>query len=794
MPSLGQSLPHDSALGHVTGEARYVDDLPPFSNELYVDFAGSPCASGRIVSIDTSRAAAMPGVVAVYTHKDIPGHNRFGGIFVDEPFLADDEVSYIGQPVVGIAAESREALRRARRAVRIEIEETPPVLTIEEAIARGSYIGPPRRIRRGDFESAWAAAPHRIEGVFRNGGQEQFYFESQAAIAWPAEFGQIAIHASTQNPTETQHFIAEVLGLSMHRVVCFCKRMGGGFGGKETQAALPSLLAALTALRTGRPARAAYTKDDDMKVTGKRHEFRTEYRIGFDGEGRILCARIDFHSNGGAFADLSTAILERALLHAENAYYIPNIEIHGRVCRTNLPPNTAMRGFGGPQAVAAIENAIEEIAARLGRDPLDVRRVNLYGADAPRNMTPYGQTVEHFHLPAMIERLAAESRYAERRAEIARHNASLREPNAAAAPAPDTLRGLALTPIKFGISFTTKFLNQGNALVNVYEDGTAQVSTGATEMGQGVNTKIRQLAADALGLPAAAVALMPTSTEKNPNTSPTAASTGTDLNGEAAVRACREIRARLAEFAAPILADPARGLAPSPADIVFEEGVVYDRRSPHRQLPFAELAGRARRERIDLGARGFYATPIQGFDRESGTGQPFAYFTTGCAVSEVAIDRLTGDLRVERVDLIIDIGRLINPGIDRGQVIGGFVQGMGWVTTECLVYSERGELLSFSPTTYKIPNITDIPRVFNVTFEPNDNPAAVAGSKAVGEPPFLLGISVWAAVKNALLSAAPEGEIPWLPLPATNEAILMALTDLERRRQSRQPATDKKSA
>jgi xanthine dehydrogenase large subunit len=576
-----------------------------------------------------------------------------------------------------------------------------------------------------------------------------------------------------------------MLGVGQHEVVCVCKRMGGAFGGKESQAAIPAMLAALVAHKTRRAARVIYNKDDDMRVTGKRHEYRSEWEAGFDDDGRIQALRVAFYSNGGASTDLSLAVLERTLLHADNCYYLPHVELTGQVCFTNLPSNTAFRGFGGPQAIVVIENILEEIAERLGLDAFDVRMRNLYGSPSPnpspkwggekdqRNVTPYGQTFDRNHLPEIFATLAAQSQYRKRREEVARFNETSRL----------RVRGLAMTGVKFGISFTTKFLNQGNALVSVYTDGTIQVSTGATEMGQGVNVKMRQLVADEFGLEIDRVVVMPTSTEKNINTSPSAASASADLNGMATVRACRAIKRRLRRFAAGRLADVPAGLAASASHVQFREGHVYDSRRPEVRIPFGQLCAEARRERVDLGSRGFYATPGVDFNRETGRGTPFFYFTQGAAVAEVEIDRFTGELRVPRVDLLIDIGRSINPGVDRGQVIGGFIQGMGWVTTEALVYDERGDLLSHSPTTYKIPAITDVPDVFNVaTFDNNDNLQNVARSKAVGEPPLMLGIAVWAAAKNALAYVAP-GVRSELMLPATGEEVLRCITRLAAVRQ-----------
>jgi xanthine dehydrogenase large subunit len=766
MSNVGKSIAHDSALGHVTGTAPFIEDLPLPHDALIVGFVGSKVASGKLLPIDVAAAKKIPGVIAIFTAHDIPGENFFGPHFRDEPVLAEGEVLYVGQPVVAIAAKSIQALNAARDKVVIQIEPTPPILSIERSIELDRFIGPGRRIIRGDAPAAIAAAPRKLSGVLQIGGQEQFYLESQAAIAYPGEQGQIVVHSSTQNPTEIQHVVAEALGLSQHQVVCLCKRMGGGFGGKETQAVIPAVLAALVTQKTGRTARIVYSKDEDMCSTGKRHAYRVEWEAGFDEQGKIAGIAVKFFSNGGASADLSLAVLERSLLHFDNSYYLPHVEMIGKVCFTNIPSNTAFRGFGGPQGMVAIENIIQEIAKDLQLDPFQVQLRNLYGV-GERNITPYGQIVRKNHLPEIMSTIAASSHYHQRRQaiEVANQTDKL------------LLRGIAVTPMKFGISFTTKFLNQGNALVNIYTDGTIQVSTGATEMGQGVNTKIRQLVADEFGLSFDHVLLMPTSTEKNPNTSPTAASASTDLNGTAAVRACQTLKERLAALAAKKLAVAELGLSESAECVLFEEGYVFDRRNPAQRIPFPQLCRDARLERVDLGARGFYATPGVDYNRETGRGNPFLYYTQGAAVAEVEIDRFTGDLRVPRVDLLIDIGRSINPAVDRGQVIGGFIQGMGWVTAECLVYNDKGDLLSHSPTTYKIPAITDLPPILNCEFFDNDdndeNDENVARSKAVGEPPLMLAISVWTAVKNALSQAIATED---LRLPATGEEILRQLS------------------
>jgi xanthine dehydrogenase large subunit len=770
MPSVGRTIPHDSAIGHVTGAAAYIADLPRRADELVVGFVPSGVASGRIRSVDLTAARGVKGVVDLITAADLPAARRFGPIFQDEPILADGAVLYVGQPVVVIAAETEAAVDEARRLVRIDIEPEEPILTIEKAVDCGRFLGPARRIARGDAAAAIASAPHRLAGVFHNLGQEHLYLESQAALAYPGEEEQIVVHASTQGPTETQHVVAAALGVGMHQVVCVCKRMGGGFGGKETQGSLPAMMAALVARRTGRAARLVYRREDDMASTGKRHAYRTAWEAGFDDDGRILGYRVEFHSDGGAAADLSTSIMERSMLHVDNAYWLPNIEIRGQVCFTNHAPATAFRGFGGPQGMAATESVIQEITAHLrsrGKPvrAIDVQRQNLYGT-TDRNVTPYGQIVARNHVPEIVDVLAARSDFDRRLAEI----------EAANARDPLVLRGLALMPVKFGISFTAKHLNQGNALVNVYTDGTIQVSTGGTEMGQGLNTKIRQLVADEFGVPTDAVILMPTSTEKNCNTSPTAASAGTDLNGAAAVEACRAIRARMTAWVAPRFTDPDACLAASPEHVGFAGGWVYDIRRPERRIGFGELCAAARLDRVDLGARGYFATPGVDFDRETGKGVPFFYYTQGAAVAEVRIDRFTGDLTVPRADILIDIGRSINPGVDRGQVIGGFIQGMGWVTGECLVYDDKGVLLSNSPTTYKIPAASDVPAQFTCDFFPNDdNVENVARSKAVGEPPLMHAICVWTAVKHALSCVSPAAARR-LCLPATGEEILRALS------------------
>lgn len=765
MATVGKKIPHDSAKGHVTGEALYIDDFPFAQNELVVEFVGSPLAHGKIKALDSAEALKIPGVVGIYTHEDIPGQNLFGPIFEDENFLPKELCEYIGQPIALIAAESRKAARVAKKHIRLEMEALPAVLTIQQALEQQQFLGVRREIKRGNVQKVFAEAECLLEGTFYNNGQEQFYLESQAALAYPGENQEITVHTSTQNPTEIQQAVADMLGVGLHEVVAICRRMGGGFGGKETQAAIPSMMAALVAFHTKRPARVVYTKDDDMKITGKRHPYQSPYKVAFTKEGKITALKIDFYSNGGAAADLSTSIMERSLLHADNAYYLPHVELSGTACKTNLPPNTAFRGFGGPQGMAVIENVIEEMAAFLKKDAYEIRVLNCYQAQK-NNVTPYGQIVENSLLPKIFEELAKSSDYKKRYDAVQAFNRKSKT----------HLRGLAFTPVKFGISFTTKFLNQGNALVNLYKDGTIQVSTGGTEMGQGLNTKIQQIVADEFGLDYPHVKVMATSTEKNNNTSPTAASAGTDLNGMAALEACQKIRRGLMEFAGHYFASVEKGIAAAPDCIRFEDGKVYDVRLPKEKVSFQEMVMAAYQARVNLGARGFYRTPQIEFNRETGQGHPFYYFTSGGCVSEVCIDRFTGDLTVERCDLLMDIGKSINPGIDIGQIEGGFIQGMGWVTSEELRYQANGALLSYSPTTYKIPNIQDMPKIFKVaTLENPHHQINIRSSKAVGEPPLMLCLSVWAAVKNALCSISGKA-IPQLNIPATNEEILKRIT------------------
>lgn len=763
--AIGRPVPLEGARAHVTGQGSFLGDVPARGDELCVALVTSPVAHGLITHLDVRRARAVPGVVRILTHADLPGARAFGPLLADEPFLPHDVVSYVGQPVVVLAGEHDEAVRAAAAMVELEVAPLPAVLTMADARARDAYLSEERVIRRGDAAAALAAAPYRRRGVFHSLGQEHLYFEPQISIVTPSEDGMLRVQASTQGPSETQHVVASACGLGLHAVICDASRLGGGFGGKETQANLPAALAGLVAHSTRRPARLEYSRREDLARTGKRHAFEAHWDVGFDETGRIHGYRVHFYADGGAFTDLSPSVLDRAMLHADNAYFLEHVEIRGRVCATHRAPATAFRGFGGPQGAAAMECVIEAVRRALLEEGVTLngtalRRRNLYVAG--RDTTPYGQQIPGNHLPAIVEQAARTSDVETRWSQMQQENAT------AVAVGGRWLRGVALTPVKFGISFVARFMNQANALVQVYPDGTVQVSTGGVEMGQGLHTKIQQIVADVFAIDLSAVRVLPTSTEKNHNTSPTAASASTDLNGAAAHDASCTIRTRLIEW----LAGEWRC---APDELVLRDGAVQHA-STGQRMPFADACAGARLARIDLGARGFYATPGLDFDRERGEGTPFRYFTQGAAVSEVRVDRRTGGVEVLRADLLIDIGRSINPGIDRGQVIGGFMQGLGWTTTECLVYDRHGRLLTDSTDTYKIPSLRDVPESFACAFFESDGPAeTIARSKGVGEPPLLLALSVWCAVADAL-TAVGGSAAARLCLPATDEEVLRALS------------------
>jgi xanthine dehydrogenase large subunit len=748
---IGSPVAHDSAHLHVSGAARYLDDLPEPPGLLQAFIFLSQHAHAAITALDVSDVAAAPGIHAVMTARDVPGVNDVGPAMPGDPIFADGLVEYHGQSIFAVAAESLSAARRAAKLVRIDYELRKPVLTLDEAMEAGFFVLPSKTLRRGEPQAALARSAHRLSGRLEMGGQEHFYLEGQAAMVVPGEDGDFVVHSSTQHPTEVQHLTARALGLADHAVVCQTRRMGGAFGGKESQASLVAVIAALLAQRTGRPVKLVLDRDDDMILTGKRHDFRVLYQVGFDGDGVIEGVTFDFAGRCGMSPDLSAAINDRTMFHADNAYFLPNVEIVSHRCKTHTVSNTAFRGFGGPQGMVAIEHVIDLVARHLGIDPLLVRRRNFYRAP-PADVTPYGMTVEDNVIADLVDELLASSDYVARRDGVAAFNAAHAWRK----------RGIALTPVKFGISFTLTQMNQAGALVHVYTDGSVQLNHGGTEMGQGLNTKVAMVVAAVFGLPLHRVKITATTTDKVPNTSPTAASSGTDLNGRAAQIAAETIRARLAEVAASLF-DVATG------DIVFADGEV---RGGGKVLPFVEVVRAAYRSRIQLSSTGFYRTPKLAYDPTLMQGRPFYYFAYGAAVSEVEIDTLTGEYRLLRADILHDCGTSLNPAIDLGQIEGGFVQGMGWLTTEELWWDEQGHLRTHAPSTYKIPTCRDVPADFRVALYRNENhEETVHRSKAVGEPPLMLGISVLHALRDAV-AAVGSGPVR-LDAPATPERVLM---------------------
>ncbi len=749
---VGVSTRHDSAVRHVAGSAVYVDDLREPSGTLHVAVCGAGAARGRIARLDLDAVRAAPGVVAVLTAADVPGKNDVSPVMGDDPMLADRMVEFHGQVVFAVAAETRDKARRAVRLGTIEIAAETPLVTVDDALAAGSHILPDYAFDKGDCAAALAASAARLSGSFRIGGQEHFYLEGQVSLAIPGE-DDMTVHASTQHPSELQHIVAHVLGLPNAAVTVEVRRMGGAFGGKESQAAQWAAIAALAARITGRPCKIRLDRDDDMIMTGKRHDFRADYEVGFDADGRLAAVNLALASRCGYSADLSGAINDRAMFHADNAYYLPAAHIVTHRMKTNTVSNTAFRGFGGPQGMVAIERVLDDIAWTLGIDPLDLRKRNLYGPG--RDVTPYGMQVTDNIMPELIETLERSSDYRARRRSIADFNSG----------SPIVKRGLALTPIKFGISFTTSFLNQAGALVHVYQDGSVHLNHGGTEMGQGLFIKIAQVVAEEFGIDLDFVRITATTTAKVPNTSATAASSGTDLNGMAARAAAAAIKARLVAFAAETWEVPADW-------VTFRDNQVI---AGNNAIPFPDLVRQAYLARVSLSSTGFYRTPDIHWDAKKATGRPFYYFSYGAACSEVAIDTLTGEMKVQRVDILHDVGRSLNPSIDIGQIEGGFVQGMGWLTTEELVFDDKGRLLTHAPSTYKIPCASDVPADFRVAlFDGINRQDTIYRSKAVGEPPLMLAISVFAAIADAVHSLAP-GRPVRLDAPATPESILHAV-------------------
>jgi xanthine dehydrogenase molybdopterin binding subunit/xanthine dehydrogenase small subunit len=760
--------PHESAHKHVSGAAYYTDDAVQSVDRLEVWPICSERAHARFRI--RRRPVEVPGVKAVLFADDIPGVNEIGTVRHDEPLLARDQVFYHGQLIGLVVGETEAACRSAAKTIEIEYEDLPPILSIEDAIAANSFHTDPNFIRRGDVDRALEEAAYRLQGCFWLGGQDHFYLETQAAIAVPGEDASMQITSSTQHPSEVQHLVSHVLGVTAHQLVVEAPRMGGGFGGKETQAAINACLAALAAKCTGRSVRVRWNRDQDMMITGKRHPFYARFDVGYEADGRVVSVRAELVSDGGWSLDLSTAVTDRALFHLDNAYYFPHVEFSGRVARTNLSSNTAFRGFGGPQGMLVIEEIMDRVARSLGLLPELVRQRNLYHGRGETNTTHYGQEIEDNRIQTIWEQLLRSSNFQQRRAEIAAWNSQRSS----------CKRGLAVTPVKFGISFTATHFNQAGALVLIYQDGTVQVNHGGTEMGQGIHTNIQTIAACELGLTADRVRVMPTRTDKVPNTSATAASAGTDLNGAAVRNACRELYGRLAQVAADSLTQ--RYGSPVTADAVeFSRNFVFPKNAPENRLSFSEVVGAAYSQRISLSATGFYRTPGIYFNRAAGRGKPFHYFAVGAAVSEVEVDGRTGMMQLLRADILHDVGESINAAVNRGQIEGGFIQGMGWLSMEELVWDAKGRLLTHSPDTYKIPAIGDVPTDLKVDFLANAaQPNNVYGSKAVGEPPLMLAISVREAIRDAVAAFGNGVGLVELPSPATCEAIYRAIREQRR--------------
>lgn len=756
--------PHESAHKHVSGEAVYIDDIAEPAGLLHVALGLSAKAHARVTALDLSRVHAAPGVVAVVTAADVPGVNDIGCMGKgDEPLFASDLVQHVGQPLFAVAAQTRDQARRAAALADVTYEDLPAILTIAAARdGERTLVTAPMTLTVGDSAAALAEAPRRLDGRLAVGGQEHFYLESQIALAIPGEDEEVLVHVSTQHPTEVQHIVAHILHVPNGAVTVEVRRMGGGFGGKETQANLFAACAALIAKKTGRAAKLRPDRDDDFQITGKRHDFEIDYTVGFTDEGLVTGVEMLFAARAGYAADLSGPVTDRALFHADNCYHYPAARLESLPLKTNTVSNTAFRGFGGPQGMVAAERVIDEIAFALGEDPLTIRKRNFYGVE-DRNLTPYHQIVADNIIPELVAELEADCGYWERRAAIRADNARSRI----------LKKGLALTPVKFGISFTATHYNQAGALVHVYTDGSVQVNHGGTEMGQGLHTKVAQIVAEEFQIDIAQVRPTATTTGKVPNTSATAASSGTDLNGKAAQNAARAIKERLTAFAAErwgVAADA----------VVFAPGRVQ---AGDQSMSFPELVRAAYMARVQLSATGFYKTPKIHWDRAAGRGTPFFYYAYGAACSEVTVDTLTGEYVVDRVDILHDCGRSLNPAIDKGQIEGGFVQGMGWLTMEELWWDGQGRLRTHAPSTYKIPACGDRPRVFNVRLLDNapNREDSVFRSKAVGEPPFMLGMSVLHALSDAVASVADHRFCPQLDAPATPERVLATIGRLRAR-------------
>jgi len=755
---VGTSQPHDSGSKHVTGQAIYVDDISEPIGTLHAYLGLSQVAHGEIAAVDFSATLASAGVLGVLTANDIPGHNDVSPTGkLDDPIFAVDKVEFYGQPVFAVVAETRDQARRAAHAAKITYRELPHAIDVETALAANyPNVTEPLTLKRGDADAGLKNAPHSLTGRMEVGGQDHFYLEGHIAFALPGEDDDVTVHSSTQHPSEVQHMVAHVLGVPSNAVTILARRMGGGFGGKETQPNLFAAVAAVAAKKYNRAVKIRPDRDDDMIATGKRHDFVNSYEVGYDDDGRILAVRGNFAARCGFSADLSGPVTDRALFHADNCYFYPDVELQSQPLKTNTVSNTAFRGFGGPQGLIIAERIVEEIAYALNKDPLEIRRLNFYGGEG-RDITPYHQTVRDNIIERLVDELETSSDYQNRRRaiiEFNQNNSIIR-------------KGIALMPVKFGISFTATWYNQAGALVHVYNDGSIHLNHGGTEMGQGLNTKVAQVVADEFQVDLEHIKITATATDKVANTSATAASSGSDLNGMAAANACFQIKDRLISFAV-------EEYGVDPADVLFSANTVV---LGERTLSFPEFIKAAYMARVQLSAAGFYKTPDIHWDREKGTGQPFYYFAYGAAVSEVSIDTLTGEYQVDRTDILHDVGRSLNPALDKGQVEGAFIQGMGWLTTEELWWDEKGQLCTHAPSTYKIPLASDRPRIFNVEladWSENARPT-IRRSKAVGEPPFMLGVSVLEALSMAVASVGNYATCPRLDSPATPERVLFAV-------------------
>jgi len=751
-----EPLVHDSAVTHVTGEAVYIDDIREPAETLHLAPGYAPIAAGRITNLDLEAVRKAPGVVAVLTARDIPGANDVSPKSIgDDPAITPERINFYGQVAFVVVAETRLQARRAVKLAKIATAPTMPMIDVDDALVSNATVLPDYVFERGEVADEIARAPRQVSGEIRVGGQEHFYLESQVALAVPGENGDMLVYSSTQHPSEVQHVVAHMLGRHQHAVTVEVRRMGGGFGGKESQATQWAVLAALGAYVTGRPCKLRLDRDDDMIMTGKRHDFRISYNAGFDKVGVLRSVDAMFYARCGHSEDLSLGVVDRTMFHADNAYFYPSLRIVSRRMRTNTVSNTAFRGFGGPQGMIFAEWLMDHIAYSLDRDPLDVRKANLYGG-AGRDRTPYGMRVEDNIALDLVVELERSSDYRARRKELASFNSS----------SPVLKKGIALTPVKFGISFTLMHLNQAGALVHLYRDGSISLNHGGTEMGQGLFVKVAQVVAEEFGVGVDKVKITATSTAKVPNTSPTAASSGTDLNAQAALAACKTIKDNLFGFIE-------EKWSVGRDRVAFRDGKVV---IGNEALDLGEVANSAYLARVPLSSTGFYRTPKITWDREKVSGRPFLYFSYGAACSEVTVDTMTGEMRVDRVDILHDVGKSLNPAIDIGQIEGGFVQGMGWLTNEELVWDSAGRLLTHAPSTYKIPTASDLPADFRVAlYESGGNrEETIYRSKAVGEPPLMLAISVFSAINDAIVSLKPA-MMPRLNAPATPEAIMRAI-------------------